>query len=355
MAVLTKGPVGLAFPAIIFGIYLVATRSLSELKRKEVWLGLVVCCFVSIPWYAAMYKVHGMAFIETFLGFHNITRFTSPEHPETAGWYFFIPVLLLGFFPWSVFMLRAVKDVIKRQFHEKTADHRLIFFLIWAIFILLFFSASKTKLVSYILPMFPPLALLTGYYLDRLCQQREAYNMRWISIVHVLFVLLLAGGLFYAAQAYPEIRSGSMMAATVLLGMAGSFYWLYRRYGIKGVVGIQAFGMLLFANIFAYSMVPAVEARLGCRDFGQSLRAEYDGAHPIYIAKFLRPGIAYYTDIYGKELANDVAWKKALEKDEAAYYVITQAMFKQLSDSERSTLQIIVDRDDKVLLKKRGN
>lgn len=353
LAVLTKGPVGLAFPAIIFAIYLIATRNLSELKRKEIWLGLIVCCCVAIPWYAAMYKVHGMPFIDTFLGFHNITRFTSPEHPETAGWYFFIPVLILGFFPWSIFMFQAVKDVIKKHFHGKNTEHESVFFLIWAMFILLFFTVSKTKLVSYILPMFSPLALLTGYYLEQLFQQKEECSIRWMSKVHVLFVLLLSGGLFYVAQAYPEIQRGSMMAASVLVGMAGSFYWIYRRYGIKGVAGMQAVGMLIFANIFVYSMVPAVEARLGCRNFGQSLQVEYDGVHTIYIAKFLRPGIAYYTDIYGQELANDVGWKKMLEKDETAYYVVTQAMFKQLSGLERDTLQIVVAEDDKVLLKKK--
>lgn len=352
LAIVTKGPIGLFFPAVILGIYLLVTKQIAELKRREIWLGLLACGVVSVPWYAAMYGVHGMEFINTFLGFHNITRFASPEHPETAVWYFYIPVLLIGFFPWSLFLFGAIGNLLKKLYQQRAIDQVQCFFLIWAAIVFIFFSISKTKLVSYILPVFPPVSLLTGWYLDKIGCLGDYTKFKWLRVCQALFILLLSGGLFYASISLPEIQTGSLMAALVLLAMAVGGFWLSGRFGTVGLVSVQVVGMLLFANIFIYSMVPQVEGRLGCKAFAQHLQAEYDETVPLYIAKFLRPGIAYYADIYGKEMVNDEGWKKELAREGMAYYVVTQSMYQQLSDLERKSLLVVISEDDKLLLKK---
>ncbi|MDF2875141.1 MAG: arnT 1, partial [Sporomusa sp.] len=104
LAVVTKGPVAIFFCGVIIGLYLVLTGNLKTMKRMKLVSGGALFAVIALPWYVAMYSLHGMAFIDTFLGFHNVTRFLQPEHVSGAIWYYYIPVLFLGFFPWTAFL-----------------------------------------------------------------------------------------------------------------------------------------------------------------------------------------------------------------------------------------------------------
>jgi 4-amino-4-deoxy-L-arabinose transferase-like glycosyltransferase len=151
------------------------TRRFNEFKYMKIPMGIIIWAIITLPWYWAMYQIHGSAFIDGFIGVNNITRFTTAEHVKTSAWYFFIPVLLLGFFPWTSLMVQAIKESLTTKRRDEYAT--LLFFTIWAVFIFVFFSISSTKLVTYILPMYPPLAILIGWYLDRSCQEyQNMYN-----------------------------------------------------------------------------------------------------------------------------------------------------------------------------------
>lgn len=77
--------------------------------------GLLLYFFIAAPWYYLMYQVHGMEFINTFLGFHNLTRFTTPEHPTRVLWWYYFPVIILGLFPWTGLLLQSIKASISRH------------------------------------------------------------------------------------------------------------------------------------------------------------------------------------------------------------------------------------------------
>ena len=196
---------------------MLVTRSFSELKNMKLPAGILIFAVVAVPWYWAMYSIHGNPFIETFLGFHNITRFTSPEHAEGVLWYYFIPVLILGFFPWTAILIQSVWTSL-------TASRRgdfsaLVFLNIWMIFIFLFFSISRTKLVSYILPMFPPLAMIVGWYLARLWEYRRQQRMIIWPGVLTVFVILLIGGMVIGLKTMPELLYGVIATAGIFIVM----------------------------------------------------------------------------------------------------------------------------------------
>lgn len=82
MAVLTKGPIGLLLPGLIVVLFLVSQRDYKELLHMK-WLGgIAIFVLTAGPWYYYMYSVHGMDFIDTFLGVHNVLRATVSEHPR---------------------------------------------------------------------------------------------------------------------------------------------------------------------------------------------------------------------------------------------------------------------------------
>lgn len=73
LSLLAKGPVGYAFPALIMLIYLAWTRQWPLLKHMKIPQGILLAFLVGLPWYILMYRVHGEVFLDTFIGYHNIT------------------------------------------------------------------------------------------------------------------------------------------------------------------------------------------------------------------------------------------------------------------------------------------
>src|SRR5581483_3213852 len=102
-----------------------------------------------------------------------------------SPWWFYLPVVLAGFLPWSIFSLQSIARVAYEK-GLKSADG---FFLIWFITVLVFFSIPKSKTIGYILPVFPPLALMTARWLDTHWQ--ESLRCKKISLI-LLFILIWA-------------------------------------------------------------------------------------------------------------------------------------------------------------------
>lgn len=115
LAVLTKGPIGLLLPGLIVVLFLVSQRDYKELLHMK-WLGgIAIFVLTAGPWYYYMYSVHGMDFIDTFLGVHNVLRATVSEHPRDNVWYYYLGMFIIGFFPW-VFTLPYL---FKRRFQAQ--------------------------------------------------------------------------------------------------------------------------------------------------------------------------------------------------------------------------------------------
>lgn len=119
LATVTKGPIGIVFPGAIIFLHLLFTGNLREILKMHVIRGLVVYFAIAAPWYYLMYQAHGMEFINTFLGFHNLTRFTTPEHPDRVLWWYYLPVIILGMFPWTGLLLQSIRASISEASSEE--------------------------------------------------------------------------------------------------------------------------------------------------------------------------------------------------------------------------------------------
>src|SRR5262249_18687210 len=111
---LTKGPVGFVVPLIAASLYLTWTR-----RWRDYWqtglplLGTLVFLLLALPWYVAMFMVHGEAYASGPKP-HPIGRFLNPMEGHSFTIFFYVPVLLLGFFPWSGLLLVALYQMLKR-------------------------------------------------------------------------------------------------------------------------------------------------------------------------------------------------------------------------------------------------
>lgn len=353
LATVAKGPVGILFPGAILFLYMLLTQRWHQLKEMKIPLGIVIYAAIALPWYVMMYQIHGNAFIDTFIGFHNITRFTSPEHPEGVLWYYFIPVLILGLFPWTAVMVQSVWNSLTGS--GRHLD-KLVFLNIWAWFIFIFFTISRTKLVSYILPMFVPLAIIIGWYVASIMDQSYRNRQRGWALVLAILGLLFAGGLLAGVPQMPHLAWGAYAASTVFGLMTLIAVYLLWNSRIRSAVWVQVTGMSVFLVVLMTMLLPAAAPFFSAKEIGRDIKQHYDGQSPLYVVKFLRPGIAFYTDRYGIEIesnwGNSLLLTDVMKREGKAYYVVRESHYNRLSEEQKKLVSVIAQQADRMLLLK---
>ena len=195
---LAKGPVALVLIGVQAVGYLVLTRQAKRLLSPALWGGFLLCLVVGLPWFLLMTHLHGQLFINGFLEANNVTRYLKAEHTETSPVWFFLPVLLAGFMPWTLALPGTVVAMWRQgrsEWGAKAADGPALFLVLWVVLVFGFFSASQSKLVTYIFPLYPALAVLVGAWL---AEPRETFARVWplyvyIGLNAVLAVAVLAG------------------------------------------------------------------------------------------------------------------------------------------------------------------
>ena len=159
LAVLAKGLIGIVFPIVIIFSYLLITRRWGLLKEMRLATGVPLFLLIAAPWFIAV-SLRNPEFARFFFIHEHFERFTTKVHGRYEPPWFFIPILAATMFPWSFFIPTSVRGIWQDR-QSADGDVRL-YLLIWTLLIFLFFSISDSKLIPYILPVFPPLALLMG-------------------------------------------------------------------------------------------------------------------------------------------------------------------------------------------------
>ncbi|MES2997980.1 MAG: phospholipid carrier-dependent glycosyltransferase [Pseudomonadota bacterium] len=180
LAVLTKGLVGIVFPVMIVGIWILLTHQWRLLKQSYLPSGIVLFLLIILPWHILVQQRNPEFFQFYFIDQQFLRYSTLIAQRYQPDW-FFIPILITGFLPWVVFLLQAISESFPRtqqQFKEKSTQ---VFLLLWVATVFIFFSLSHSKLIPYILPIFPAVALLTGNYLSTHSSQRSS-GIKWGTI-----------------------------------------------------------------------------------------------------------------------------------------------------------------------------
>ncbi|MBI2539450.1 MAG: glycosyltransferase family 39 protein [Deltaproteobacteria bacterium] len=193
LGVLAKGPVGLILPAMVICCFLVARRRWDFLSQLCFHKGVILALLVGLAWYGLALAKGGEEFVSRQVIHENLARFfLSGEggsgHQKPV--YYYIPYLMLEGLPWSLFLPFVVADWFRRR---AFADEHLLFLMLWAGLIFVFFSVSAGKRSVYILPLYPALALMTAAWL----KESEGGGIRaWgLKSVGGLCLLLGAGAL----------------------------------------------------------------------------------------------------------------------------------------------------------------
>jgi len=255
LAVLSKGLMGLVLPGAALVIYSLLQRDIVLWKRMHLITGLLLCLLITAPWFYLVMKANP-EFFQRFFVYEHYTRFTTKDLGRYQPWYYFVPVLLAGMLPWTILMFDTMLRTWKGSARTDKAFNPERFLLVWAVFIYCFFTVSGSKLPSYLLPMFPALALLMGKQLAEMKEQK----LFWLIAPIVPLALLGVALAPYTArladtplqlQMYGEYATWLLVSALVWLsGLVAALVFLRRRNKLVAVV-LLSLGSLLAAQISA--------------------------------------------------------------------------------------------------------
>ncbi|HET7674237.1 MAG TPA: glycosyltransferase family 39 protein, partial [Gammaproteobacteria bacterium] len=165
LALLTKGLEAVVIPGFVFVLYTLTQRDWRAWRRLHVLPGLALFLAIGAPWFVAV-SLKNRDFFHFFFVVQHFERYLTPIAHRYGAWWYFIPVLLLGMLPWLWQGLLALWRGAAAVFSRDGGFNHAWFLWLWIAVIFVFFSYSDSKLASYVLPLFPALALLIGRELD---------------------------------------------------------------------------------------------------------------------------------------------------------------------------------------------
>lgn len=300
LALLTKGLVGVVLPAGVAFWWIVLTRKW-EVARKTIYLpGLAIFFLVAAPWFVLV-CMKNPDFFDFFFIQEHFLRYTTKMHGRFEPWWWFIPIIIVGSIPWTGFLPGAIADALPSSIASPTRQDRgKIFLLLWFSIIFLFFSISNSKLIPYIVPVMPPLAILVGSFLDLHMDRGKTRSLGMGLFLNSL-VLLLFG---IAAAAYPFLdqRYGKELlpfvapvAGVLILLVVLSWTYYLKGESRKVVLALCIFAFLniaTFKNVFAF-----YDRIMSARDLASAIREQvlpgdvvaqyrdYDQGLPFYLKR----------------------------------------------------------------------
>lgn len=397
LATLTKGLIGIVIPGLVIGSWILLLGEWRILKTAYLPSGASLFLLIAAPWHILVAR-NNPEFPSYYFVHQQFQRFlTKPEGPFQEPWAF-VPVLLVGLLPWTLFLVQALRHNLNFYWRERSRHKEALFLALWAGWVFLFFSASRFKVLPYILPMFPPLAILIARYFAAAWDTNRRWAVRpaYLIVAGAFVVLAAAGGTapqhyFERYSGWPNETSGdegTIVAAPLkesrelsllriylyaqtgilLFGTAATLI-VNKRRGFRGGFLSLTLTWILFLLVLNSSL-PLLDQRRSVKALATVLRSK------------LKPGdqvaayYAYYQDlpVYLQRPIAIVGWNGALEfdvradehvsswmLDESAWwerwnrpgtvYMLTdQAEYERLRRSSKQKLYMISETSYDVLL-----
>ncbi|MEW5979123.1 MAG: glycosyltransferase family 39 protein [Acidobacteriota bacterium] len=288
LSTLAKGPVGV----LLIGTTLLLTVLLSGcwrfLKRASILKGGLLYLVVAVPWFWLCYRSNGQVFVEEFLWQHNLERFTTDRYQHAQPFWFYVPVLLIGFLPWSFQLISAGWERVRRRFRFEQKEDRVELLLwVWLGVALLFFSVSKSKLPGYILPVAPAVAILVGRHVSALMGRSPTVDLAMPGRIVVLqgITLAVAGGLLpFQAERFTWDVGSTVWIFSVLLvtgGAAGVILGMRRRF--RALVLTYVACVVVLTLLVTWRLFPRLGPSVSARELAGFVAGQGYSGQPLLV------------------------------------------------------------------------
>lgn len=299
LATLSKGLIGIVIPGMVLFAYIVTRWDWRILIRLHIISGLVIFLAVTAPWFIAV-SIQNPEFAHFFFIHEHFERFTADAHRRTAPFYFFLPLVVVGFLPWMPQFFQSAWQTLKQYRLGQFSANWLLW--VWFVIILLFFSVSRSKLPGYIMPIFPALAILASKAIVDYLETNPSLSNGW-RFQTLFFVVLAAVGFFFLSEigrggqpdeveAYQRYTVWIAVALACLLGFSLIATILAKRNSLLSI-GLFAFGFFLTATIAGTGHETLGRAVSGY-DLAQKVKEQIPNNAKIYSVRLLDHTLPFY-------------------------------------------------------------
>ncbi len=293
LAVLTKGLIGVLIPGTTLAIYVLWQRDGALLRRLNFVAGLGLMLVMAAPWFVLASRANP-EFLQFFFIREHFQRFLTPIEERSEPWWFFIPVLFVGVLPWVTQAARALALDWRGTAPRGQLDAvRLLW--IWSVFVLLFFSASNAKLIPYILPALPTLALLVA---RPAAGERRGHLVAGaaFSAVFALGILAYASALWVSPRGLElalRLRPALWPLCAALVTGAGGCLWHVRRG--RPVRALAALSAGWFGAVVALTVGACIVADLfSARDLAGTIARQANAGAPVFSVQNYQQSLPFY-------------------------------------------------------------
>ncbi len=377
LAFLTKGMAGLVIPALAILLYMAAVRRTWGFFRPiRLFAGFAIFLAIVGPWFVLI-AIREPKFLEFFFIHEHFKRFASSQFEHQESWYFYLWVIPAIFMPWTVIWhpLKRATGLIR----QKMRENAFFFSVLSSAGILVFYSLSKTKLPTYILPAIPLLCLVLGRVWRDWSDESVSKNTVWPVIGPVTILIFLAVGFLVASTQIFALAEGRFNPDTAV------YFRIMAGVAVAGsVAAIRAlrrgrrdlfFYMLTLTTgslslVFSYVM-DVVNQDYTTRYFAETLSPRlkssdqvfiYDHPGPFYDFRFYlkKPvklvglagelELADKSDPDGKKawVTRDEFWK-SVEQHKSLYCLMRRSDYEGLSREQRNKTSVVFQDKRKVL------
>lgn len=415
LAVLAKGPVGVVLPVAVLGLFTAvaqyalarrcerdcsaaqpaeagvkhggdsrglptawtkrvgdAARALAGcLSPRNLWkaawrlrplTALAIVVAVALPWYVMVGMRTEGEFLAKFLGEQNLQRMFKPMQGHQGPFWYYVPAVFIGFFPWSVFLGLALLKLARRIRREGFAPAEALL-ACWIGVFFVFWSIVTTKLPHYVLPIYPALAIVTADFLDAWLAAPSVFGQWWLRSGAATLIVVGLGIIVGIAVAAPYVLPGEeaigLVGLTLVAGGALMYWWTRRQrwawilptFGATSVVFLTSmFGLAALRvdrHQNAKPLLAAVRAELrdDATSSGRSPRGENSSIRPVVEAespgdlsaarlaayRFLRESTVFYAGCQVEYCDRIESLRRAVDEGEQQadkpLYLFTHAVF----------------------------
>lgn len=344
LMVLAKGLIGIVLPAAIMLICATLYGRWRLIPRMRPVRGLLLILLVCAPWFILV-SARNPGFARYFFVHEQFQRFLSTHHRHSEPFWYFIPILAGLMFPWSWFLPVSVLRSVRRiRLGEGRPD---LFLCVWAAVIFVFFSSSGSKLASYILPMFPAAALLTGRMISSAMDDGPPPLRRHAIGLAALLYAGAIGILVYPLVArHPDLCAGGCATIGIALASGGM---LAARAVRRGDAARYFLGLAAASYAWCVAGPPFVldqwEHRKSLKELAAIVRDEARPGDTVLSFDFYPQDVPFYAQrrIASVEVPGELEYGSA-QGDQTGWFM-DYGQFYALWDS-RGPLFVIIHEDD---------
>jgi hypothetical protein len=325
LATLTKGLIGVVLPALILITFVIARRDWRALPKARLPSGILVFLLIAAPWFVWVNSATDGKWLGDFIYVHHIERYTAGVGHRQPFYYYF-KTLPLDFLPWTAFALPAL--FAYKPERKSINNPVFLLFFSWFAIVFLFFSLSDTKRDLYLLPLFPPLALFVGRYIDDLAAGKLPWGKLGGGTLLLFFGTLSIGSLILPIAAWIFHKDGFWVSLPVALAVGcAAFAGLYFTWRGLPWMAFTAttLSMLICVLTASVWLLPFIEQFKSPRPFALKVKSKIPARAPLFVYADTMNDYNFYIErAVIPVIKSPVELKKLLNQEQPAYMLIKQ-------------------------------